>query len=142
MENVFTTVAVVFEALGAVTMVIGLVIALVLGARALARGQAGEPAFQLVRRTLGGGIMLGLEILVAADLVRTITSKPSVEEYADPGHHRADPDGAVAVDLDEVEGVLPWRRALLTSGATVLATEIRRDRAARHAAAPASPPTA
>jgi uncharacterized membrane protein len=80
MENVFTTVAVVFEALGAVTMVIGLVIALVLGARALARGQAGEPAFQLVRRTLGGGIMLGLEILVAADLVRTITSKPSVED--------------------------------------------------------------
>nr|WP_051139526.1 DUF1622 domain-containing protein [Gordonia hirsuta] len=134
MENVFTTVAVVFEALGAVTMVIGLVVSLILGVRAMARGDSGDQSFQVVRRTLGGAIMLGLEILVAADLVRTITSKPSIEDAVILGLIvliRTVLSLSISI---EVEGVLPWRRAILTSGATVIADQVRRDRAAGQAA--------
>lgn len=134
MEHVFTTVAVVFEALGAVTMVIGLLISLILGVRAMARGDSGEQSFQMVRRTLGGAIMLGLEILVAADLVRTITSKPSIEDAVILGLIvliRTVLSLSISI---EVEGVLPWRRAILTSGAAVMADQVRRDRTARRAA--------
>ena len=34
----------------------------------------------MLRTTLGAAILLGLEVLVAADLIRTITSKPSMED--------------------------------------------------------------
>ncbi|MBN9188950.1 MAG: DUF1622 domain-containing protein, partial [Microbacterium sp.] len=58
----------------------GFVIAIVLGVRSLARREGGQTAFQVLRNTLGGAILLGLEVLVAADLIRTITSKPSLED--------------------------------------------------------------
>ncbi|MFE1664450.1 hypothetical protein [Microbacterium sp. P02] len=41
MEPGFTAIAVGFEAIGALTMVIGFIIAVVLGARALSRGEGG-----------------------------------------------------------------------------------------------------
>lgn len=126
MESVFTVVAVAFEALGAVAMIIGFVIAIVLGARSLARGEGGVAAFQTLRTTLGGGILLGLEVLVAADLIRTITSKPSLEDAAILGLIvliRTVLSMSIQI---EIEGVLPWRRALLTSGAQVVAHEVSR----------------
>lgn len=79
-ERVFTAVAVAFEVIGAIAMCIGFAVALVLGARSLHRGEGGQAAFQVLRTTLGSAILLGLEVLVAADLIRTITSKPSMEE--------------------------------------------------------------
>ncbi len=75
-EDIFTAVAVAFEALGALAMIIGFIIAIVLGARSLSRKEGGSEAFSVLRTTLGSAILLGLEILVAADLIRTITSKP------------------------------------------------------------------
>lgn len=130
MEDVFTTIATAFEALGVLVMVAGLIVAVVLGAKALGRG-AGEAAFGVVRRTLGGAIMLGLEVLVAADLVRTITSKPSIEDALILGIIviiRTILSMSISI---EIEGALPWRRAALTSGASVVAHEVRQDRAAR-----------
>lgn len=127
MEDVFTTIAVAFEVLGAIAMVLGLLLALALGVRALLRRQPGEDVFGIVRSTLGGAIMLGLEILVAADLVRTITSKPSIEDALILGLIvliRTVLSLSIAIEID---GVLPWRRALLTSGATVMAAQVRRD---------------
>jgi len=134
MEDLFTTVAVVFEALGAFAMIVGFVIALVLGARALARGEGGAAAFQTLRTTLGGGILLGLEVLVAADLIRTITSKPSLEDAAILGLIvliRTVLSMSIQIEID---GVLPWRRALATSGGQIVAEQIAqqvaKDRAA------------
>ena len=135
MEGIFTAIAVVFEALGAITMVLGLVLALGLGVQTFLRRQPGTNAFETVRRTLGGAIMLGLEILVAADLVRTITSKPSIEDVVILGLIvliRTVLSLSISIEID---GVLPWRRAVLTSGATVVANEVRRNSAAKHAAA-------
>ena len=126
MEDVFSWVAVAFEALGATSMVVGFLIALVLGGRALLRGQDGGAAFQTVRRTLAGAIMLGLEILVAADLIRTITSNPSLEEAAILGLIVLIRTVLSLSIQIEIEGVLPWKRALLTSGASVVADEVTR----------------
>lgn len=129
-EPVFTAVAVVFEVIGAVAMCVGFVIALVLGVRALRRGDGGQAAFQTLRTTLGAAILLGLEVLVAADLIRTITSKPSLEDALILGLIvliRTVLSMSIQI---EIEGVLPWRRALLTSGGQVLGEQIARDRAA------------
>ena len=128
-EPVFTTVAVVFEVIGAVSMCVGFVIAVVLGMRALRRGDGGQAAFQTLRTTLGAAILLGLEVLVAADLIRTITSKPSLEDAVILGLIvliRTVLSMSIQI---EIEGVLPWRRALLTSGGQVLGEQIARDRA-------------
>jgi len=61
-------------------------------------------------------ILLGLEILVAADLVRTVAVTPTLESVAVLG-------GIVLIRTvlsfsleTEIEGVAPWRRAV-TSGA-------------------------
>lgn len=129
-EPVFTTVAVVFEVIGALAMCLGFVVAVALGIRSLQRGDGGQAAFQTLRMTLGAAILLGLEVLVAADLIRTITSKPSLEDAVILGLIvliRTVLSMSIQI---EIEGVLPWRRALLTSGGQVLGEQIARDRAA------------
>ena len=85
----------------------------------------------------GAAILLGLEILVAADLIRTITSKPSIEDALILGLIvliRTVLSMSIQI---EIEGVLPWRKALLTSGAQVLGDAVARDRAASVAASAA-----
>lgn len=117
----------VLEALGVAAMVIGFAAAGVFSIRALARGRGGNAAFQVLRTMIGSSILLGLEILVAADLIRTILA-PSLEEAAIL---------AVIVLIRtvlsvsiqiEIEGVLPWQRALLTSGGQLLADAVGRER--------------
>jgi uncharacterized membrane protein len=139
MEEVFTAVAVGFEAVGAAAMIIGFVIALVLGARALARHEGGAAAFTTLRTTLGAAILLGLEVLVAADLIRTITSKPSLEDAAILGLIvliRTLLSMSIQI---EIEGTLPWRRALTRSGGQMLGDAVARDRAATRGAGAGSP---
>ncbi|MET0296056.1 MAG: DUF1622 domain-containing protein [Microbacterium sp.] len=129
-EAVFTGVALVFEGLGALAMIVGFIIAIVLGYRALRRGAGGSAAFQVLRTTLGSAILLGLEVLVAADLIRTITSKPSLEDAAILGLIvliRTVLSMSIQI---EIEGVLPWRRALVTSGGQLLGEAVARDRTA------------
>lgn len=61
-----------------------------------------------VRRAFGRPIILGLEILVAADIIQTITVDPSIESVSVLGILvlvRI----ALSVSLDiEVDGMLPW----------------------------------
>lgn len=128
MEGVFTAVALTFETIGAVAMVAGFVIAVVLGIRSLRRGDGGQAAFQVLRTTLGSAILLGLEVLVAADLIRTITSKPSLEDALILGLIVVIRTVLSMSIQIEIEGVLPWRRALLTSGAQMLGEAVARDR--------------
>lgn len=137
MEEAFMAVAVGFEAIGAAAMIIGFIISLVLGARSLMRGEGGRAAFTVLRTTLGAAILLGLEVLVAADLIRTITSKPSLEEAAILGLIvliRTILSISIQV---EIEGMLPWRRAVLTSGGQMLGKAVKADRDAAAAASAA-----
>jgi len=127
-ETVFTYVALGFEAIGALSMIVGFIIAVVLGVRALGRGAGGSAAFSVLRTTLGAAILLGLEVLVAADLIRTITSKPSMEDALILGIIvliRTILSMSIQI---EIEGTLPWRRALTTSGGQLISRAVARDR--------------
>jgi uncharacterized membrane protein len=91
-----------------------IVVALVLsGARAviaLRRGVAGAEVYSGVRAYFGRGILLGLEALVAADLIRTVAVQPTLENVlvlALIVLVRT----LLSFSLDvEIEGVLPWRK--------------------------------
>lgn len=129
-EPFFTVIAVVFEIIGAIAMVAGFVVAVVLAVRTLARKESARAASLVLRNTLGAAILLGLEVLVAADLIRTITSKPSIEDALILGLIvviRTVLSMSIQIGI---EGVLPWRRALLTSGGQLLGEAVARDRAA------------
>ena len=131
-EPFFTVIAVVFEIIGAIAMVAGFVVAVVLAVRTLARKESARAASLVLRNTLGAAILLGLEVLVAADPIRTITSKPSIEDALILGLIvviRTVLSMSIQIEI-EIEGVLPWRRALLTSGGQLLGEAVARDRAA------------
>ena len=147
MAEGFTAFAVGVEAIGAAAMIVGFVIALVLGARSLARHEGGQQAVTTLRTTLGAALLRGLEVLVAADLIRTITSKPSLEDAAILGLIvLIRTILSISIQI-EIEGTLPWRRALLRSGGQMIGDAVAQDRAAQQAAgavggsAPADPRT-
>lgn len=123
-------IAVVFEIIGAIAMVAGFVVAVVLAVRTLARKESERAASLVLRNTLGAAILLGLEVLVAADLIRTITSKPSIEDALILGLIVVIRTVLSMSIQIEIEIELPWRRALLTSGGQLLGEAVARDRAA------------
>ena len=139
-EEVFTAVAVAFEAIGAAAMIIGFLLAIALGLRSLQRGEGGRAAFAVLRTTLGAAILLGLEVLVAADLIRTITSKPSMEDALILGVIvLIRTILSISIQI-EIEGMLPWRRALFASGGQMLGDAVKTDRSAAAAASGAVKP--
>ncbi|MEA1794493.1 DUF1622 domain-containing protein [Rhodococcus qingshengii] len=104
-----------FEVLGVVAMVLGLLFAFVIAGRAWSRTRDGSSAFRTLRETMGAVILLGLEILVAADLVKTVTSSPSLTDAAVLGMIvliRTVLSLSIQIEID---GVLPWRKALVSS---------------------------
>jgi len=112
---IFDTVARVFEFVGVFAMAFGILVAVGLGIRSWATSKDGKTAFKTLRDSIGLVILLGLEILVAADLVRTVTSTPSLTDaivLAIIVLIRT----VLSLSLQvEIEGVAPWKRALLTS---------------------------
>lgn len=113
--EIFDTVARVFEFVGVGAMAVGIIVAVVLALRAWGSTRDGAGAFKTLRDSIGLVILLGLEILVAADLVRTVTSTPSLTDalvLAIIVLIRTVLSFSLQV---EIEGVAPWKRALLTS---------------------------
>mgnify|MGYP003891521393 CR=1 FL=1 len=97
-----------FEAVGVAIIVIGGIAALLGGLRDFGNMNR---LFIDVRRGFGRPIILGLEVLVAADIIQTITVDPSLESVGVLGILVA-VRIALSFSLDiEVDGVLPWRRA-------------------------------
>lgn len=120
-----------FEALGALILVVGVVWSLVLAVLVLRRPGSGKQAYTVLRQAFGGTLLLALEILVAADLVRTVAVSPT------PGNVLV--LGIIVLirtvlsfSLEiEIDGVLPWRRALASGAGTIKkATQTARGRAA------------
>ena len=107
-DSVISDVVRVVEAVGAGIMVVGGGIALVrfaVEARDPAR-RAG--AYPRVRRTLGRTILLGLEVLIIADIVRTIIVDPTLESVGVLGLIVV-----IRIVLSfsleiEMEGTVPW----------------------------------
>lgn len=114
-----------FEAIGVGVLVFGLLWSVVLAARVWHRTE-GRQAYAVLRESFGGVLLLGLEILVAADLIRTVAVEPSLENVLVLGLIvliRTFLSFSLQI---EIEGVPPWRRAT-ASGVGILA------RAATHA---------
>jgi uncharacterized membrane protein len=107
-EELMEDVARGFEVVGVAIIVIGGIAALVGGLKDF--GNVNQ-LFVDVRRGFGRPIILGLEVLVAADIIQTITVNPSLESVTVLGVLvlvRI----ALSFSLDvEVDGMLPWRRA-------------------------------
>ncbi len=127
MQQFFETATQAFEVLGVSSMVVGTGYAFGLGVVAWKR-TGGPRAFKTLRTAIGGAILLGLELLVAADIVKTVTSKPSLTDAAILGVIvliRTVLSFTIEVEID---GVAPWRKAL-TTGPEVLARTTRDARA-------------
>ena len=115
MQTFFEYVALAFEVIGVSVIAVGFVIALVLGIRSLVRVRNGRTAVTTLRDTLALSILLGLELLIAADLVRTVTTTPSLTDaliLAIIVLIRTVLSFSLQI---EIEGVAPWKRALLTA---------------------------
>jgi uncharacterized membrane protein len=122
---VFESIGIAFEFVGVAAMAIGFVVAVLLAVITWRRTRSGAAAFRTLRESFGGVILLGLELLVAADLVKTVTSTPSLTDalvLAIIVLIRTVLSFSLQVEID---GVAPWRRALVT-GPEVLAHAARR----------------
>jgi uncharacterized membrane protein len=125
-------VAQAFEAIGAAVLLAGLFLAVGLAVRVLRRSGNGQEAYKVLRQSFGGVILLGLEILVAADLVRTVAVEPTLENVAILGLIVLIRT-VLSFSLEiEIEGVAPWRRAGMTGAGQI-------NRAIKRAGAPAEP---
>jgi uncharacterized membrane protein len=97
------------EIVGVVLIIGGLVVA---SARyVLARKSEGAPHYQRYRQDLGRAILLGLEVLVAADIVRTVAFTPTMDSVivlAMIVAIRTFLSWSLALELD---GRWPWQRA-------------------------------
>jgi uncharacterized membrane protein len=124
-EEVMETIARVFEGIGALVLLGGFVLSMVLAARSLRTCGDGRTAYRVMRQSFGGAILLGLEVLVAADLLRTVAVAPTMENVLALGIIVLIRT-VLSFSLDiEIEGVAPWRRAT-TSGATHVARAVGR----------------
>jgi uncharacterized membrane protein len=97
------------EAAGVVLIISGLVIAT--ARYVLPAGLQSAPRYQRYRQDLGRAILLGLEVLVAADIVRTVAFTPTMDSVivlAMIVTIRTFLSWSLALEL---EGRWPWQRA-------------------------------
>jgi uncharacterized membrane protein len=108
-----------FEALGALILVVGVVWSFALAAVAVRRSGLSGRAYLVLRQAFGGSLLLGLEVLVAADLVRTVAVAPTLDNVLVLGLIVVIRTFLSFSLETEIEGVPPWRRAR-ASGAGVI----------------------
>jgi uncharacterized membrane protein len=118
-QAVASGIAVVIEAVGILVLVAGLLLASVVFVRHCIRKQPVDEALHAYRGNLGRAILLGLEFLVAADIVGTVVVDPTYETV-----------GVLALiialrtflsfALDvEVNGHWPWHRTAMSTARTL-----------------------
>jgi uncharacterized membrane protein len=98
-----------FEAVGVIVLVLGSVWAFAAAGLRWMRGER-VGIYKTTRQAVGRSILLGLEILIIADIVQTVTIDPSLESAAGLGIIvlvRTFLSFSLEIEL---EGVLPWRR--------------------------------
>ena len=99
------------EAVGIAIILVGAAIALFGFLRQIARRTGKDAAVEAFRSNLGRAILLGLEFLVAADIINTVAIEPNLDSLAVLG-------GIVLIrtflsfSLEvEIEGRWPWQQA-------------------------------
>jgi uncharacterized membrane protein len=109
-HEVVENVGKVVDAAGVVLIILGILVATWVAAVRRAGGGDGGETLRRYRRGIGSAILLGLEVLVAADIIRTVAVQPSFESA-----------GVLAVIVAirtflsfslevELEGRWPWQR--------------------------------
>jgi uncharacterized membrane protein len=128
-----------FEALGAAILVVGVIWSFVLAAVATRRSGWSAKAYLVLRQAFGGPLLLGVEVLVAADLVRTVAVAPTLSNVLVLGLIVVIRTFLSFSLETEIEGIPPWRRALIGGAGTirratasVLNSEPPPDQASRH----------
>lgn len=108
LERVIDIAAKIVEAVGVLVIIIAVFYAIF---RFFQQGKAHkEFAYKKLRLEIGKGILLGLEILVAADIIATVVTQPSLEKVYTLGLIvviRTFLSFALEVEL---EGKLPWKK--------------------------------
>src|SRR5690242_20183931 len=79
MHAIIDFIVVIMEGFAILVIVAGILIGAARYVRALLRHRASEPAYQAFKGFMGRYLSLGLEILVAADIVRTIILELTME---------------------------------------------------------------
>jgi uncharacterized membrane protein len=108
-----------FEALGATILVVGVIWSFVLATVAWRRSGRPVKAYLVLRQAFGGTLLLGLEILVAADLIRTVAVAPTLDNVLVLGLIVVIRTFLSFSLETETEGIAPWRRALLSGAGTI-----------------------
>jgi uncharacterized membrane protein len=105
----------VVEVVGAAIMVFGGAAAFVIAGVRMLRVTDRAHTYQDLRRDLGRAILLGIEVLIVADIVRTIVVQPTVESVVVLG-------GIVLIRVVlsfslevEINGIWPWARWRLSA---------------------------
>jgi len=96
------------QAIGLAVIVVGTVVAAIRYANRLLRRVPG--AYEKVRDELGMAILLGLEVLVAADIIETLLVDPTLEAVGVLGLLvlvRTALSWALSIEID---GFVPWRK--------------------------------
>jgi uncharacterized membrane protein len=74
--------ALIFEVLAAFIIIVATIVASLLYLRAFVQRSAGLEAYEQYKVRLGRALLLGLEVLVAADIVRTVVLEPTLTNIA------------------------------------------------------------
>jgi uncharacterized membrane protein len=124
-SQILTFIVHIADGIGVAVLVAGLLFAAFLAIRTWYVTGDGSKAYTVLRRTLGGGILAGLEVLVAGDLIRTVAVDPTLDNVIILGIIvliRTFLSFSLEI---EIEGTLPWRRALTKSGFAAVADSVK-----------------
>ncbi|HYB28169.1 MAG TPA: DUF1622 domain-containing protein [Solirubrobacteraceae bacterium] len=100
-----------FEWIAVAVLIAALLLAVVAVVRVLAGDRDARLAYRRGREVFGRGILVGLEILVAADLVRTVAVEPTLESVGVLGLIVVVRTIlSFAIDI-EIDGILPWHKS-------------------------------
>jgi uncharacterized membrane protein len=116
--GVMEHVAQAFEALGALILAIGVLWSVWVAIVAWRRSRQPTTGYAALRRAFGRTLLLGLEVLVAADLIRTVAVSPTLDNVLVLGLIvliRTFLSFSLEI---EIEGVPPWRRGAARSAGT------------------------
>lgn len=108
-EQVMEAVVIAFEIAGIAILATGSIRALVVAIGSWARGERAG-VYERARLQVGQAILLGLEVLIIADIVQTVTIDPTLESAATLGLIvlvRTFLSFSLEIEL---EGVVPWRK--------------------------------
>ena len=111
MENIklyIEYIAKIIEVGGVITILVGTILSL--GKFLLARQNGEKRSYKILRQELGKGILLGLEILVAADIIATVVTEPTMNKVLTLGVIVLIRTFlSLSIEL-EIEGRFPWQR--------------------------------